>query len=71
MTFKKLMKESDMTAARLARILGVSDQTVSNWVKGRTVPNTLQLLEISRQLHKPIHIIANSFSVIGSGGKKR
>ena len=69
MTFKRLMKEADMTAVRLSKIIGVNNQTVGNWIKGRTTPNAIMLRKISRALGKPIHVVANAFAVTAGGEK--
>ena len=41
MSFKELLKSKDMTAARLSRKIGVTKETVGNWVHGRNIPKNV------------------------------
>ena len=44
-----LRKEKGMTQAELAQTLGVTNKAVSKWETGEAMPETAQLLPISRK----------------------
>ena len=49
MTFRELLKENDMSCARLARKIGVSRSLVSLWAKGKSRPK-LELVPVLAEL---------------------
>lgn len=46
----KSIQDRGFTAADLARLIGVSNTAVSNWVNGRTIPRPQTLADIARAL---------------------
>ena len=61
MSFKELLKSKDMTAARLSRKIGVTKETVGNWVHGRSTPqNILTFSEIAKALGTDIATVVDS-----------
>lgn len=62
MSFKELLKSKDMTAARLSRKIGVTKETVGNWVHGRNTPqNVLTVGKIAKALETDFETILNCF----------
>lgn len=62
MSFKELLKSKDMTAARLSRKIGVTKETVGNWVHGRNIPqNVLTVGKIAKALETDFETILNCF----------
>ncbi len=62
MSFKELLKSKDMTAARLSRKIGVTKETVGNWVHGRNAPqNVLIVGKIAKALETDFETILNCF----------
>ena len=62
MSFKELLKSKDMTAARLSRKIGVTKETVRNWVHGRNTPqNVLTVGKIAKALETDFETILNCF----------
>lgn len=64
MTFKELLKSKDMTASRLSRKIGVSRESVGNWVHGRNVPKNILIIEkIATALETDVETVLNSLSM--------
>lgn len=62
MSFKELLKSKDMTAARLSRKIGVTKETVGNWVHGRNIPkNVLTIVKIAKALEVDVYMVINCF----------
>lgn len=49
--FLELIKKHDMSTARLADKLGVSERAVQHWIKGRNKPSIVQLLKMGKIFH--------------------
>ena len=56
---KNIMRERNMSQARLASLLGVSKQTVSSWTNGRKIPRMKMLMSICDVLQCPIKALAD------------
>lgn len=61
MKFKELLKNHDMTGARLGRKIGVSRALVSVWVRERGTPTTKDLLKIAEALDVSVEELLNCF----------
>lgn len=51
---KKARKETGLSQREFARVLKVSDKTISSYEVGRALPSFEMMKRISRSLHKPI-----------------
>ena len=61
MTFAELLKSKDMTGARLARTIGVSKESVRNWVHGKNSPsNVLIIQKIAKALGTDMETVLDS-----------
>ena len=61
MTFAELLKSKDMTGARLARTIGVTKESVCNWVRGKNSPsNVLIIQKIAKALGTDMETVLNS-----------
>lgn len=49
--FLELIKKHEMSAAKLADKLGVSERAVQHWMHGRNKPSVVQLLKMSKIFH--------------------
>jgi DNA-binding XRE family transcriptional regulator len=61
MTFRELLKEADCTGSRLARAIGVSRQTISNWQDGKSAPSIADSQKIAKVLGVPLEKVADCF----------
>lgn len=61
MTFRVLLKNADCTGNRLARAIGVSRRTVSNWQDGKSAPNIADSQKIAKVLGVPLETVAACF----------
>lgn len=61
MTFRELLKKADCTGIRLARAIGVSRQTVSNWRDGKSAPNIADSQKIAKVLGVSLETVAACF----------
>ena len=60
MSFKELLKSKDMTATRLSRKIGVTKETVGNWVHGRNTPQSvLTVCKIAKALETDFETVIN------------
>jgi transcriptional regulator with XRE-family HTH domain len=59
MVLKDLLKLHGIKQNWLAQKLGVSEVSVSNWVKGKTVPKKEHLEKIARILNVPLKELTN------------
>jgi transcriptional regulator with XRE-family HTH domain len=57
---KELIKSKGFKQKFVAEKVGVSEVTLSNWVKGKTVPNEKHLAKLSLVLDTPIESLQNS-----------
>lgn len=56
---KELFKSKGIKQKWLASKIGVSEVTISNWVKEKTVPSKIHLEKLSELLNVPIQELAN------------
>lgn len=61
MTFRELLKASDCSGSRLARAIGVTRQTISNWQDGKSTPNIADSQKIAKVLGVPLETVAACF----------
>ncbi|OUC15889.1 MAG: hypothetical protein B0A82_04490 [Alkalinema sp. CACIAM 70d] len=63
-TFVMLRKELELTQDDVAKVLGVTRDTVANWENGRSVPKLeiWQTKALCRLLGRPIEEIPDSFA---------
>lgn len=61
MKFKELLKNNDMSGARLGRKIGVSRALVSVWVTERGRPTTKDLPKIAEALDISVEEVLNCF----------
>lgn len=61
MKFKKLLKSKKTTCYSLAKMLGVSVQTVYSWARGRSTPNPKTILQIKQILNVSAEEILRCF----------
>jgi transcriptional regulator with XRE-family HTH domain len=59
MLLKELFKSKGIKQKWLASKIGVSEVTISNWVKEKTVPSKIHLEKLSELLNVPIQELAN------------
>ena len=59
MLLKELFKSKGIKQKWLASKLGVSEVTISNWVKEKSVPSKIHLEKLSELLNVPIQELAN------------
>lgn len=59
MNLRGLLKEKDLSAAWLARQLGVSRQSVSNWCRGDEEPRLKHVRKIAEVFHMTIEEVLN------------
>ena len=59
MLLKELFKSKGIKQKWLASKIGVSEVTISNWVKEKTVPSKIHLEKLSEILNVPIQELAN------------
>lgn len=52
--FSKLLQEKDLTAYRVSKDTGVSQQTLSDWKKGKSQPKTDKLRKIAKYFDVPV-----------------
>lgn len=52
--FSKLLQEKDLTAYRVSKDTGVSQQTLSDWKKGKSQPKTDKLQKIADYFDVPL-----------------
>jgi len=57
---KELIKSKGYKQKFVAKKVGVSEVTLSNWVKGKTVPNEEHLRKLSQLLDTPIEMFQNT-----------
>ena len=50
MNIKQKREDAKMSQADLARVMGVTQATISYWENNKTVPNAFQLLKLSEIL---------------------
>ena len=62
LTFKELLKRADISGARLARKLGTTTATVSNWGCGKTAPSYDKLPLIAKTLDVSIETLVRCFA---------
>jgi len=51
-----------MTQYEIAKRLGVSEQAVSKWFSGKTLPSTKNLIALSKLLNKDVETVLKEFS---------
>jgi transcriptional regulator with XRE-family HTH domain len=56
---KELIKAKGLKQRYIAEKLGVSEVSVSNWVKGKTAPSKDYLIKLSRILDVPLEKLLN------------
>lgn len=59
--FKDLLREKDITGAQLGRRIGVSRALVSAWMRGTSVPRTLQIPKIAKALDVSVEEVIKCF----------
>ena len=60
MSFRTLLKENDITAARLSRKIGVTKETVSNWCRGKNKPQNIVVInKIATALETDVQTVIN------------
>jgi transcriptional regulator with XRE-family HTH domain len=59
MLLKELFKSKGIKQKWLASKIGVSEVTISNWVKEKSVPSKIHLEKLSELLNVPIQELAN------------
>lgn len=57
MSLKAILKEQGKTQAQLAALIGVSEPTVSRWVRGSSLIPTQMLRAVSRALGVPLELL--------------
>jgi len=57
---KELIKSKGFKQNFIAVKIGVSEVTLSNWVKGKTVPDEKHMKKLSQLLDTPIEILQNN-----------
>jgi transcriptional regulator with XRE-family HTH domain len=62
-TFVSLRKEKNLTQRDIALALGISEDTVANWERGRSIPKLTipQIKRLCSVLEKPIEQLPDSF----------
>jgi DNA-binding XRE family transcriptional regulator len=55
-----LRQDAGLTQVELARRLGVTDHTIRNWEKSRTLPEHEHVIALARELRKPLRVIYSS-----------
>lgn len=50
MNIKQKREEAKMSQSDLARVMGVTQATISYWENNKTIPNAFQLLKLSEVL---------------------
>ena len=48
MSFLKARKAAGLTQAQVAKMLGITDATISQWENGETKPKTSRLAEVAK-----------------------
>lgn len=61
MTFKELLKSRGLTQEQLARRLGVTQQTVSQWCSGATAPQRKLWSKVSKTLGVTVDELLDCF----------
>lgn len=62
--FKTKRKELHMTQNEIAKLLGVTYQTISKWERGLTIPQQDRYLEVAEVYHCTVEDIVNATSPI-------
>ena len=57
MLLKELIKAKGIKQSWLAKKIGVSEVTVSNWVKQKSIPKKEHLIKLSELLDVPIDVL--------------
>lgn len=65
MRLDQLLKDRQLSQARLARVLGVSKNSVNNWVKGRSTPDAFHAVALAAQLKTSVE------TLVGGSGDSR
>ena len=60
MRLKEIIKEKGIKQSWLAKQIGVSEVTVSNWVKSKSIPNAEHLIKLSQLLDFTVEKIINT-----------
>lgn len=60
--FKTKRKELYMTQNEIAKLLGVTYQTISKWERGLTIPQQDRYLEVAEVYHCTVEDIVNATS---------
>jgi len=55
-----LRQEAGLTQVELARRLGVTDHTIRNWEKSRTLPEHAQVIALAREFRKSLRVVYSS-----------
>lgn len=59
--FEEYLKESNISQSEIAKLLGVSKQLVSCWVKGRSIPLLPAVVKLSEILNVSIEEVVLCF----------
>lgn len=63
--FSKLLQEKDLTAYRVSKDTGVSQQTLSDWKKGKSQPKTDKLRKIAKYFDVPVEYFTDEEENLG------